>query len=292
MMWGLSYFLLIRKDLSRNEGKEKKMKKLLIASLMIVASHSTLAADNKATNKPDVFAKATQLYEAKNYPAAFAEMQRLAESGNAQAIYNLGSMTQHGQGTNKDEKKALQYYQDASNKGFGKASFVIAQAYRQGNLGLSKDTQKFKEYLDKASKQGSEEAIVEIATLLFTQGKPETDQIAIRQLRPLIQKNYYPAMHIRAIYDLGQGVKNKNPVTRQQAIRSIQSLAEKGYAPSLMALGNMLANGDILQQNLPEAKKIFTELARQGIPQAKESLAKVEQIEAQQKQAKASGAKP
>lgn len=65
MMWGLSYFLLITKDLSRNEGKEKKMKKLLIASLMIIASHSTLAADNKATNKPDVFAKATQLYEAK-----------------------------------------------------------------------------------------------------------------------------------------------------------------------------------------------------------------------------------
>lgn len=265
------------------------MKKLLIASLMIVASHATLAADSKASAKTDVFAKATQLYEAKNYPAAFAEMQRLAESGNAQAIYNLGYMTQNGQGTTKDEKRALQYYQDASNKGYGKASFTLAQLYRHGGLGITPNTPKFKEYLDRASKQGSDEAIVEIATLLFAQGKPEIDQIAIRQLRPLIQKNYYPAMHIRALYDLAQSDKNKNPAMRQQAIKMIQSLAEKGYAPSLMALGNMLANGDILQQNLPEAKKIFTELARQDIPQAKESLAKVEQIiKAKEQQAKAS----
>jgi len=98
------------------------MKKLLIASLILATSHSIFAADNKTTAKPDAFAKATQLYEAKNYPAAFQEMQRLAESGNAQAIYNLGYMTQTGQGTVKDEKKAVQYYQDESNKGFAKAS--------------------------------------------------------------------------------------------------------------------------------------------------------------------------
>ena len=85
------------------------MKKLLIANLIMVASHSIFAADNKTSAAPDVFAKATQLYEAKNYPEAFQEMQRLANTGNAQAIYNVGYMTQIGQGTVKDEKKALQY---------------------------------------------------------------------------------------------------------------------------------------------------------------------------------------
>ena len=44
-------------------------------------------------------------------------------------------MTQIGQGTVKDQKKALQYYQDASNKGFGKASFILAQAYHKGEFG-------------------------------------------------------------------------------------------------------------------------------------------------------------
>ena len=68
------------------------MKKLLIASLILATSHSTFAADSKVTAKPDAFAQATKLYEAKNYPAAFQEMQRLADTGNAQAIYNLGSL--------------------------------------------------------------------------------------------------------------------------------------------------------------------------------------------------------
>jgi len=114
------------------------MKKLLIASLITIASHTTFAADTKATTvKADpLFTKATQLYEAKDYPAAFQEMQRLADTGNKQAIFNLGYMTQAGQGTAKDEKKALQYYQDASNKGYGPATFALAQAYHKGTLGL------------------------------------------------------------------------------------------------------------------------------------------------------------
>ena len=252
------------------------MKKLLIASLILATSHSIFAADNKTTAKPDAFAKATQLYEAKNYPAAFQEMQRLAESGNAQAIYNLGYMTQTGQGTVKDEKKAVQYYQDASNKGFAKASYTLAQAYHLGHLGISKNTQKYKEYLDKASNQGSEEAIVETAKILFEQGKPEYDQIAVQKLLPLLRKDYYPAKHLKTIYDLSLGVKNKNPIMQQQAIESIKDLAKRGYAPSLMLLANMLANGYVIDQNLEEAKHIFSRLAQLNHPNAKDSLAQVE----------------
>lgn len=253
------------------------MKKLLTAGLIFVASHSSFAADNKTTAKSDVFAKATQLYEAKNYVAAFEEMQRLANTGNAQAIYNLGYMHQVGQGTSKDEKKAVQYYQEASNKGFGKASFTLAQAYNTGDLGISKNSQKYKEYLDKASNQGSEEAIVESANILFRQGKPEYDQLAVQKLLPLLRKGYQPAVHLKAIYDLSLGVKNKNPIMQQRAVESLQDLAKKGYPPSLMVLANMLANGGIVDQDLEQAKNIFARLAAANYPNAKESLAKVEE---------------
>lgn len=69
------------------------MKKLLIASLMMIASHSIFAADTN-TSRIQTLAKATQLYEAKNYTEAFQEMQHLANTGNPQAIYNVGYMTQ------------------------------------------------------------------------------------------------------------------------------------------------------------------------------------------------------
>ena len=267
------------------------MKRLLIASLITIASHAIFAAptENK-TIKSDVFAKATQLYEAKNYAAAFQEMQRLANTGNAQAIYNVGSMTQQGLGTAKDEKKALQYFQEASKKGFGKASFELAQMYHHGksSVGINKDTEKYKILLNTAAKQGSEEAIVEVATLFFAQGKPEYDQLALQQLRPLLQKNYYPAIHLKAVYDLGIGVKNKNPVMQRQAEKSFRSLAAKGYVPSLVVLGNLMANGNVstIPQNLPAAKKIFTELAKQNVPNAKESLAQINAAIAAQKTVK------
>jgi TPR repeat protein len=262
------------------------MKKLLIASLILAASHSTFAADKKTTAKNDVFAKATQLYEAKDFSGAFQEMQRIANTGNAQAIYNLGYMHQVGQGTTRDEKKPLQYYQDASNKGFGQASYTLAQVYRNGTLGVTKNSQKYKEFLDKASNQGSDDAIVESAKLLFEQGKPEYDQLAVQKLLPLLRKGSQPAVHLKAIYDLSIGVKNKNPIMQQQAVESLQGLAKKGYAPSLMVLGNMLANGGIVDQDLEQAKNIFTRLAAANYPNAKESLVKVEEAISAKKSSK------
>lgn len=96
-------------------------------------------------------------------------MQRLAQSGNAQAIYNLGYMTQMGQGTAKDSSKALKYYEDASNKGYAQASYTLAQIYETGELGVAKDSNKFSQYIQKASAQGSDDATVKIATILFAQ---------------------------------------------------------------------------------------------------------------------------
>jgi TPR repeat protein len=43
-------------------------------------------------------------------------MDRLAKTGNAQAIYNQGFMSELGQGTAQDSKKALAAYQEASIK--------------------------------------------------------------------------------------------------------------------------------------------------------------------------------
>ncbi|MNY74688.1 hypothetical protein D3C86_2137770 [compost metagenome] len=52
----------------------------------------------------------------------------------------------------------------------------------------------------------------------------------------------------------------------------------------------MFANGNIIPQNLPEAKKIFTALAKENVPQAKESLAMVDKMIADQAKAPAATA--
>jgi TPR repeat protein len=77
-----------------------------------------------------------------------------------------------------------------------------------------------------------------------------------------------------------------------QGLNEIQNLAKKGYIPALMAVGNMLTNGNIIDQNLPEAQKIFAELAKNNVPKAKESLEVVNKLIAEKAKAPAKAAAP
>ncbi len=52
------------------------------------------------------FAKIEQLMQANKVKDAFQELEKLAKAGNAQALYNLGYLTQTGQGTAKNEKES------------------------------------------------------------------------------------------------------------------------------------------------------------------------------------------
>ena len=269
-------------DVQIKKGKKLKMKKILLATLLSLSCASVFASDAAKSNLDPAFAKAQELLQAKNYTAAFQELDRLAQTGNAQALYNLGFLTQTGQGTAKNEKKALKYYQDSSEKGYSFASYTLAQGYSTGQLGLTKDDKKVREYLEKSSAQGFDDATIELAVLLFAEGKPASDKLALQKIDPLIEKNFPPATHIKAVYDITQGLKTKNATTIQQGLKSIQELAKNGYIPAIMALGNMMTNGNIIDQNLPEAQKIFTMLAKQNVPKAKESLEVVNQLIAKQ----------
>lgn len=254
------------------------MKKILIASLLALSAFSTNAATEKSTINP-TFAKVQEYLQQKNFTAAYKELDNIAKTGDAQAMYNLGFMTQTGQGTSKDDKKALKLYQDSSDKGYSVASYVLAQSYALGELGLTKDMNKSRQYLEKSSSQGLDDATIELAVQYFAEGK---DKEALQKIDPLIKNGNAQAIHTKALYDITQGYKNKNEATVKQGLEAIQGLATKGYVPALMAVANMMTNGNIIQQNLPEAKKIYTALAKDNIPNAKESLEVVNKMIAEQ----------
>lgn len=255
------------------------MKKIILAAVLAAATHLSYA--DTATEAE--FTKIEALVKANNYKAAYDALNVLANKGNAQAIYNLGYLTQTGQGTKKDEAKAIQLYQQAADKGYPVANYVLGKHYMAGTLGLKQDLSKAKQYLEKSSKQNFEDASIDLAVLLFAEDKPESDKLALAKLQPLIAQGNYQAIHTKALYDISRGFKTKQEAPIQQGLKSIQELAKKGYIPALMAVGNMLANGNIITQNLPEARKIFAELAKSNIPQAKEALASVDKMIADQK---------
>lgn len=265
------------------------MKKIVLASLIALSSQFALAATTQDTTNPE-FAKIEEMVKANNMTGAYQALEKLAKSGNPQAMYNLAYLTQTGQGTAKNEKKAIQLYQDAANKGYPVAHYVLAKNYVTGTLGLPQDLNKAKQHFEAASKLGFDDATVEYAVLLFSENKPESEKLALKKLDPLVKKGNYQAIHAQALYDISTGFKNKQEAPIQKGLNSIQDLAKKGYIPALMAVGNMFANGNIIPQNLPEAKKIFTALAKENVPQAKESLAQVETMMANQAKSPATAA--
>ncbi len=265
------------------------MKKIVLASLIALSSQFALAATTQDTTNPE-FAKIEEMVKANNMTGAYQALEKLAKSGNPQAMYNLAYLTQTGQGTAKNEKKAIQLYQEAANKGYPVAHYVLAKNYVTGTLGLPQDLNKAKQHFEAASKLGFDDATVEYAVLLFSENKPESEKLALKKLDPLVKKGNYQAIHAQALYDISTGFKNKQEAPIQKGLNSIQDLAKKGYIPALMAVGNMFANGNIIPQNLPEAKKIFTALAKENVPQAKESLAQVETMMANQAKSPATAA--
>ena len=265
------------------------MKKIVLASLIALSSQLALAASTQDTINPE-FAKIEEMVKANNMTGAYQALEKLAKSGNPQAMYNLAYLTQTGQGTAKNEKKAIQLYQDAANKGYPVAHYVLAKNYVTGTLGLPQDINKAKQHFEASSKLGFDDATVEYAVLLFSENKPESEKLALKKLEPLVKKGNYQAIHAQALYDISTGFKNKQEAPIQKGLNSIQDLAKKGYIPALMAVGNMFANGNIIPQNLPEAKKIFTALAKENVPQAKESLAMVDKMIADQAKAPAATA--
>ncbi|WP_173912474.1 tetratricopeptide repeat protein [Acinetobacter sp. Marseille-Q1618] len=262
------------------------MKKILLSALLSISCATAFAAPQAAPVDPK-FAKVEQLIQKKDYNAAYKELEILAKTGDAQALYNLAFLTQAGQGTPVDKKKALQYYQQSSDKGYSVASYALAKAYQTGELGVKQDQAKARQYLEKSSKQGFDDATTEYAFLLFADDKPASDQLALQKLDPLIKKGNMQAIHYKALYDIKQGLKNRNTKSLQQGITTIQGLAQKGYIPALVAIANMMAKGDVIAQNLPEAKKIYEAMVKENIPNAKESLDAINKMIAEQAKAPA-----
>lgn len=66
-------------------------------------------------------------FEIKKYDQAFAEFSYLADEGDATAAYYLGKMYAQGLGVEKNETKAVEYYQRAENAYNIDAAYELAE---------------------------------------------------------------------------------------------------------------------------------------------------------------------
>lgn len=96
---------------------------------------------NALSGAPAVADYATGLVAAErgDYTTALKEWRPLAEQGNPDAQYKLGTMYRHGQGVTQDYKVAIKWFKLAADQGNVSAQSNLGAIYDQG-LGITQDS--------------------------------------------------------------------------------------------------------------------------------------------------------
>lgn len=255
------------------------MKKLFLATAL------TLTTTFAFANAVDPFTEVKTLIQSNDHTGAFKALEKVAKSNHPDALYNLGYLTEIGQGTTQNNKKALRYYEKAAKQGSSLANFVLAQSYETGRLGLKANPKKAQSYLETADRLGSVDAKVEIAEQLFAKRNTQSNQQALAKLAPLVQQGHVAAAYSQATFKINDGFRLRNTTQIQQGLTELHALGQKGHVASLLLLGNLYATGSLIKEDLNKAKIIFTALDQAKVAQAKPALEIVNQALAKQAQA-------
>ena len=116
-------------------------------------------------NASDV-SDAIHAMRAGNFVEAYCVLKPYAESGDAEAQYNIGWMYLNGYGLMMNDSLALEWWQRASDQGYTDASFSIAMLYSLGEGQVEQDMNKAIEYYLMAVEDGHEDANMIIRSML------------------------------------------------------------------------------------------------------------------------------
>jgi len=89
---------------------------------------------------------------------------RAAEQGHAGAQYNLGNAYKRGEGVRRNDAMAVHWWTKAAEQGFAVAEFNLGNAYREG-AGVDKDEQKALRFYRQSAEKGHPPAMAMIAEL-------------------------------------------------------------------------------------------------------------------------------
>ncbi|NGN40157.1 peptidoglycan-binding protein [Mesorhizobium sp. CGMCC 1.15528] len=152
-------------------------------------------------------------------------LREAAGSGDAKALFEIGSRYADGRGVKADMKTAAKWYEQSAEAGFAPAQYRIGNFYEKG-LGVERDVDKAKTWYQLAASQGNASAMHNLA-VLFAMGADGT-------------------------------------ADNESAARWFIQAAELGVKDSQFNLGILAAKGVGMPQNLEESYKWFALVAKTG----------------------------
>ncbi|MDO5151514.1 MAG: hypothetical protein Q4D76_19350, partial [Oscillospiraceae bacterium] len=161
----------------------------------------------KASDTDPQLQVARDAYNRGDYVKTMDTLIELADGGNANAMFSLGSMYEHGDGIHPDLQQAVNYYQKAIQLGNQDAQFNLALMYLNGK-GVAKDEAKAFDMLKQLADQGNAEAMYKVSQMILGGIGTQTKlQPALDYLKRSYQKGYAPAASaLGYLYLIGNSV--------------------------------------------------------------------------------------
>ncbi|GBC04102.1 hypothetical protein RclHR1_05510003 [Rhizophagus clarus] len=175
--------------------------------------------------------------------------QKVTESGDANAIFNLVICYENGEGTEKDLKKAFYWYQKAAESGHLNAMNSLAIFYVNGE-GTEKDLEKAFHWYRKAAESGDTEAR-NILAFFYENGEGTEKDLekTIHWYQKAAESGHLNAMFNLTICENEKGTEKD----LKKAIHWYQKAAESGHLNSMFNLAICYKNGEGTEKNLEKA---------------------------------------
>ncbi len=106
---------------------------LCVCAYIVPIVHAATSTTN-TTEESSTAKKATEAYAQKNYTEASALWRTLAEKGDIQAMYHLGTLLELGQGSEPKPQEALAWFRTAADKGQIDAQYRLGLYYEKGEI--------------------------------------------------------------------------------------------------------------------------------------------------------------
>jgi TPR repeat protein len=226
---------------------------------------------------PVNYQKGLKHYKPNDVAAALSELKPLAEQGNADAQFNLGSLYYQGRGVPQDYDEAVRWMRKAAEQGHVFAQATLGSIYAEGVQGMiQKDYPQALMWLVFAAAQGDVEAM-ELRDAMASRMTPtqiaEAQKLAREFKPPDVYTKTLQELKARGdqgdadaqfkvglMYYLGQGVLRDY----LEALAWFKKAARQDNPYAQYNVGYMYEKGEGTPQDYVEAAKYYRQAAQRG----------------------------
>lgn len=192
----------------------------------------------------------------------------------APALCDYGVYLMNGDGVEKDDAAAIEYWEKAAEQDFAPAQYKLGVCYMQGSCGVEKDEKKAAQYFTKAAEGGETDSMLNLS-IFYGNGigveiDPDKSLAYLEQAAELD--------HPVACCYLGAALAGRKTSSKEDVIRGaklLEKAAEMGHRDAQYIYGMCCENGRGVEKDLAEAAGWYRRAAKAGLKSANAALIKL-----------------